>query len=148
MIWGFLMAQRANVLRAYRELIDLAKRLPSAKRDVSVQEARNALRTNRNESDPVKQSDMLKELVAKVSFLRMTTPKTYRDRSSSYSLQNCTIAHEMLASIPSRAEVTMPCRRTRHGFVTYVLRDGVLVESQGKSESRCAGYSSALLKYL
>ena len=77
------MAQRANVLRAYRELIDLAKRLPSAKRDASIQEARMAVRGNREEKDPVKQTDMLKELVSKVSFLRMTTPKTYRDRCSS-----------------------------------------------------------------
>lgn len=76
------MAHRANVLRAYRELIDLAKRLPAEKRDVSIQEARKAMRANKSEADPVKQTDMLKELVAKVSFLRMTTPKTYRDRSA------------------------------------------------------------------
>jgi len=67
-----------------------------------------AMRANRDEKDPVKQTDMLKELVSKVSFLRMTTPKTYRDR------------------------------RTRHGSVTYVIRDGVMVESQGKAESRVA----------
>ena len=42
-----------------------------------------AMRANRDEKDPVKQTDMLKELVSKVSFLRMTTPKTYRDRCSS-----------------------------------------------------------------
>ena len=42
-----------------------------------------AVRGNREEKDPVKQTDMLKELVSKVSFLRMTTPKTYRDRCSS-----------------------------------------------------------------
>ncbi len=77
------MAQRANVLRAYRELIDLAKRLPSGKRNASIQEAQKAMRANRDENDPVKQNDMLKELVAKVSFLRMTTPKTYRDRCTS-----------------------------------------------------------------
>ena len=74
------MAQRANVLRAYRELLDLAKRLPVEKRYASLEEARKAMRSNQRETDPVKQTDMLKELVAKVSFLRMTTPKTYRDR--------------------------------------------------------------------
>ncbi len=78
------MAQRANVLRAYRELIDLAKRLPSGQRDASIQEAQKVMRANRDENDPVKQNDMLKELVAKVSFLRMTTPKTYRDRFVSF----------------------------------------------------------------
>ena len=75
------MAQRANVLRAYKELLDLAKRLPADKRYASLEEARKAMRFNQSEKDPVKQTDMLKELVAKVSFLRMTTPKTYRDRS-------------------------------------------------------------------
>ena len=74
------MAQRANVLRAYRELLDLAKRLPIDKRNASLEEARKAMRSNQTEVDPVKQTDLLKELVAKVSFLRMTTPKTYRDR--------------------------------------------------------------------
>ena len=74
------MAQRANVLRAYRELLDLAKRLPIDKRYASLEEARKAMRSNQSEADPIKQTDMLKELVAKVSFLRMTTPKTYRDR--------------------------------------------------------------------
>ena len=74
------MAQRANVLRAYRELLDLTKRLPLEKRYANLEEARKAVRSNRSETDPVKQTDMLKELVAKVSFLRMTTPKTYKDR--------------------------------------------------------------------
>ncbi len=76
------MAQRANVLRAYRELIDLVRRLPAEKRDASLQEARKAMQADKNESNLVKQTDMLKQLVSKVSFLRMTTPKTYRDRCS------------------------------------------------------------------
>lgn len=74
------MAQRANVLRAYRELIDLIKRLPTERREATLQEARAAVRANVNETDPLKASDMLKDLVARVSFLRMATPKTYRDR--------------------------------------------------------------------
>ncbi|BDA43734.1 hypothetical protein COCOBI_04-7490 [Coccomyxa sp. Obi] len=61
-----------------------------------------------NETDPLKASDMLKDLVARVSFLRMATPKTYRDR------------------------------RTRHGAETYVLRDGQLVEGRGVADSRVA----------
>jgi hypothetical protein len=89
------MAQRANVLRAYRELIDLIKRLPRKRQAASLQEARTSMRANMNETDPVKVSDMLKELVARVSFLRMATPKTYRDRcehlssSAKFSLSCC-----------------------------------------------------------
>jgi len=74
------MSQRANVLRAYRELIDLIKRLPLERRQASLQEAKATMRANKNEGDPLKASDMLKELVARVSFLRMATPKSYRDR--------------------------------------------------------------------
>lgn len=74
------MAQRANVLRVYRELIDLIKRLPTKRREASLQEARAAVKADMNETDPLKASDMLKDLVARVSFLRMATPKTYRDR--------------------------------------------------------------------
>lgn len=74
------MAQRANVLRVYRELIDLIKRLPAERRAASLEEARSSVRANMHESDPLKTSDMLKDLVARVSFLRMATPKTYRDR--------------------------------------------------------------------
>ena len=74
------MAQRANVLRIYRELIDLIKRLPTERREASLREAREAVKANVNETDPLKASDMLKDLVARVSFLRMATPKTYRDR--------------------------------------------------------------------
>lgn len=74
------MSQRANVLRAYRELVDLIKRLPLERRQASLQEAKASMRANMNESDPLKASDMLKELVARVSFLRMATPKSHRDR--------------------------------------------------------------------
>lgn len=128
------MAQRANVLRSYRELIDLIKRLPTERREASLQEARAAVKANMNESDPLKASDMLKDLVARVSFLRMATPKTYRDRcvhpgrlallSGCYHLSKC------------NQQFFAVCRRTRHGAETYVLRDGQLVEGQGVVDSR------------
>ena len=74
------MSQRTNVLRAYRELVDLLKRLPADQAGPRLQEARAALRANSSEADPLKASDMLRDLVARVSFLRMATPKTARDR--------------------------------------------------------------------
>jgi hypothetical protein len=78
------MMQRANVLRVYRELVDLIKRLPAERREFSLQEARASMRANIGEADPLKASEMLKDLVARVSFLRMATPKTYRDRCGPY----------------------------------------------------------------
>lgn len=78
------MMQRANVLRVYRELVDLIKRLPAERREISLQEARASMRANIGEADAFKASEMLKDLVARVSFLRMATPKTYRDRCGPY----------------------------------------------------------------
>jgi len=74
------MAHRANVLKAYRDLVDLIKKMPAETRSASLKEARTMMNSNKTESDPIKSSDMLKDLVARVSFLRMATPKTHRDR--------------------------------------------------------------------
>ena len=74
------MSHRANVLRAYRELVDLLKRLPADRREAGLQEARASVRINAGERDALKASDMLKDLVARISFLRMATPKHARDR--------------------------------------------------------------------
>ena len=112
------MAQRANVLRAYRELVDLAKRLPAERRDASLKEARKAMRANTNEDDPVRQTDMLKELVAKVSFLRMTTPKTYRDRcmvkSHPFSVDSAESTCRYHSRTQGQNTVEGVCRRLFH----------------------------------
>lgn len=79
------MSQRANVLRAYRELIDLLKRMPAGRRDAGLQEARATVRANMTEADPLKASDMLKDMVARISFLRMATPKSARDRCGQHT---------------------------------------------------------------
>lgn len=73
---------RQNVLRAYRELLTLIKRLPGDQRQKSWQEARSAVRLHAGETDAVKQSDMLKEMVAKISFLRVITPRVPGDKSA------------------------------------------------------------------
>lgn len=73
---------RQNVLRAYRELLKLVKRLPGDQRAKSWQEARATVRQHVGEADPVRQADLLKELVAKISFLRVITPRIPGEKSA------------------------------------------------------------------
>jgi hypothetical protein len=63
-------AQRANVLRAYRELLSLLRGLPSARREGALSEARAGVRANAGEVDPGAASEQLKALWARISFLR------------------------------------------------------------------------------
>lgn len=99
-------AHRANVLRAYRELLELINCLPSPQRMPALSEARTRLRAGASESNAVKQSDLLKELVARVSFLRASTPRTaWRHRA-----------------------VKQPAH--------FVFRGGKLIEGHGEAEIR------------
>lgn len=63
------------VLRAYRELLGLIKRLPEAQRGSAWTEARHTMRQHAAEADGAKQQDLFKQLVAKISFLRVVTPR-------------------------------------------------------------------------
>jgi hypothetical protein len=65
------MTHRANVLRAYRELVWLAGRQPAAQREATLAEVRAAIRANATERDPGASSDQLKALCARISFLRV-----------------------------------------------------------------------------
>lgn len=67
--------QRAQVLSHYRQLIRLIRRLPADKAAAAQEEARAAMRERSGERDPLRAHDHLKELAARVSFLRMTTPR-------------------------------------------------------------------------
>lgn len=94
-------SHRANVLRAYRELLGLIRRLPdAAQRQQSWREAREAVRRHAGEPNPVAASDYLKEMVTRISFLRVVTPRVAGDAS-------------------------------RTGAGHWVMRDGQLVEGYG-----------------
>lgn len=76
-------SHKANVFRAYRDLLDLIKRQPEHQdRLAKLLEARRRMKSNMREADPIKASDQLKELVANISFLQMTTPREVGDRRS------------------------------------------------------------------
>lgn len=69
-------AQHRNlVLRAYRELLSLIKRLPESQKSQAWQEARQTLRQHAGEADQARQQDLFKQLAAKISYLRVVTPR-------------------------------------------------------------------------
>ena len=100
------MSHRANVLRQYRELLELIRCQPPNKRAAAYAEARTKMRDSAEEANAVRQSDLLKELVARISFLRASTPRhLWRHRARNQ---------------PSH----------------FVYRAGQLVEGQGHAETR------------
>ena len=70
-----LQPAKAAVLRSYKELLTLIKRLPAPAKAEALQNARSSMRQHAAEQDEAKASDLHKELVAKIGFLRMTTPR-------------------------------------------------------------------------
>ena len=69
------MSSKSDILRSYRELVHLVKRLPKDKQAQALSQAQKEIRANQGESDDGKISDMHKRLVGKIGFLRMTLPK-------------------------------------------------------------------------
>ena len=63
------------MLRAYRELLRLVKRLPAAQQGSAWSEARSSLRAHREEGEEAKRLELLKKLVARIGFLRTITPR-------------------------------------------------------------------------
>ena len=100
------MAMRSNILRSYRELLTLLKRLPETTYANEYSQVRRGILQYRDETDALKVTDLHKQLIAKISFLRMTTTRR-------------------------------PGEVQRQGSGTFVLRDGVLVETESEQQSRC-----------
>lgn len=99
------MSQRNNVLRAFRECIALARTRPATEQSTILNDVRSAIQQHKDASGS-EASDQLKALVARVSYLRMTTP------------------HHRLPS------------RSRLGHSHYVFRDGELVEGKAEAETK------------
>lgn len=72
---------RANILRSYRELLTLLKRLPGDSQLTAGKEAKARILTHRDETDSLKVTELHKQLVAKISFLRMTTTRRPGEKS-------------------------------------------------------------------
>lgn len=96
-----------NVCRLYRELLILIKRLPKDKIEDAWTRARQEIRRHRDEQDKMRASDLMKEMVAKISYLKSITPRYPGDAT-----------------------------RLRLGSGHWVMRDGELVEGYGTSKGQ------------
>lgn len=70
-----MQAHKSQVLSRYRELLRLIKRLPAGKAAAAKSVAQQTIRLRQQETDPEAQLQYLKELAAKVGFLRISTPR-------------------------------------------------------------------------
>jgi len=69
-------AVSSRVLGAYKELLSLIKRLPRDQQSQALIEARHKIRTHAAEKDAARQLELFKDLCAKISYLRVVTPRT------------------------------------------------------------------------
>lgn len=72
---------RGNVLRSYRELLTLLRRLSNDAQSAAGKEAKSKILAHKDETDSLKISDLHKQLIAKISFLRMTTTRIPGEKS-------------------------------------------------------------------
>ena len=69
-------SMRGAILRHYRELMEAIACIPKeAERAGAREQARAVIRANKDIANPVEVFDKLKEMVAKISFLRITNPR-------------------------------------------------------------------------
>lgn len=66
---------KQQVLSRYRELMRLIQRMPEQKAAAARLEAQQTLRQHKDEADPELRLNYLKDLAARISFLRITTPR-------------------------------------------------------------------------
>lgn len=99
------VSHRTNVLRAYRQLLHLIKRLPAEQQGKALSQARAEAAADRQVASSVEASDKLKQLYTRIGYLRTITPRR-----------------------PGDAD--------RLGAGRYVLRDGELVPSDLRPDSR------------
>ena len=75
--------QRLQVLGRYKELLRLLQRLPDTQKAAALEEAKRTIRQRKDESNPHQALEYQKELVARISFLRITTPRPVGESTGS-----------------------------------------------------------------
>lgn len=74
------MPTKADILRTYRELVYVVGRLPKGSRHKDLSEVKAKIRANRSAIDEAEVSDLHKQLVGKIGFLRLAHPRIAGDR--------------------------------------------------------------------
>ena len=76
------MPAKADILRSYRELIYVIKRLPYSARDSALLEARAKTRECKDVMDEGKATELHKLMISKIGFLRLAHPRRSGDKYS------------------------------------------------------------------
>lgn len=76
------MVDRTKVLSSYKTLLKLIQRLPAGKREGALQEARSLAQTRKSESNPETRLAYMKEMAAKIGYLRIITPRQPSDAAT------------------------------------------------------------------
>ncbi len=66
---------RQQVLSMYHQLLSLIQRLPPQQKQTAMQEAKQQLHSRKAEPDAQKVLDHVKEMAAKIGYLKIITPK-------------------------------------------------------------------------
>ena len=74
------MPAKADILRSYRELIYVIKRLPESARKNALSEARAKTRENRHVLEEGKATELQKLMISKIGFLRLSHPRRSGDK--------------------------------------------------------------------
>jgi hypothetical protein len=70
------MSSKANVLRAYKNLLKMARKLPDSKRrDATYNDIKSEFRRNHDEVDPLRIEEMLLKAQSSLGYLKIVTPK-------------------------------------------------------------------------
>jgi hypothetical protein len=113
------MVPAVDILVRYRELLRLISRLPGAQRATAWKEATSTVRQRKDEAEPSQQLAHYKELIAKIGYLRMITPRLPSDtpKGGSYVLRDGELVEstsdgKSSRSVPTRL-VTLPAAHLR-----------------------------------
>lgn len=74
------MPTKADILRSYRELVYLIRRLPEGSNRAALTEARQEIYKNKDVQDETKLTELHKILTSKIGFLRLSQPRRAGDK--------------------------------------------------------------------
>ena len=74
------MPTGTDILRSYRELIYVMRRLPEASRGPALAEARRKVRENASVSEEAEISELHKLMVSKIGYIRLSHPRRGSDK--------------------------------------------------------------------
>lgn len=112
---------RPQALVLYTQLLRLIRRLPTERRAEALQEARGRMRAGREATAPDAQVAGLRELAARIGFLRIVTPRVPGEvagEAGTFVLQDGQLVESQAAQGPGRRVADRRAHARTHGVRT------------------------------